>query len=122
MRAEVDLRAPLSFASNAYILVSLSMMARWHSTKRFKVERILRQSGKFHYSEPQFFHLNKCDRDLYTSVEPLCGPLTLDETHLFCEFEYMSPFKSARCSVNQGICPLVSFAINRTIWNGICCV
>ena len=107
MRAVVDLRIPLSFTSNAYILVSLPMIARWNSTKRFNAERILRQSGKFHYSEPQIFHLNKYERDLYISVEPLCGPLKLDETRLFCEFEYMSSCKSARWLVNQAIGPLV---------------
>ena len=42
--------------STANILVSLPMMARWHSSAKFDAERILRQSGEFDYSEPQFFH------------------------------------------------------------------
>ena len=61
MRVDVDLLTPFDMLwnrFNAYILVSLPQMARWHSSKRFNAERILRQSGKFDYSSPQFFHVH----------------------------------------------------------------
>ena len=60
MRVDVDLLTPFDVLwnpRNGYILVSLPLMARWHSSKRFNAERILRQSGKFDYSTPQFFHV-----------------------------------------------------------------
>ena len=48
---DVELRKPLRYQYAARTLVSLPMMARWHSC-----EQMLRESGKFDYSEPQFFH------------------------------------------------------------------
>ena len=59
MRIDLDILTPFDILwspRNSYILVSLPLMARWHSSKRFNAERILRQSGKFDYSTPQFFH------------------------------------------------------------------
>ena len=51
------LREPL-FERTARTLVSLPMIARWHllETNRLNPEKILRESGKFDYSEPQSFH------------------------------------------------------------------
>ena len=62
MRVDVELQTQFDVLckpdySTAYILVSLPMMARWHSTGAFNAEHILKQSGQFHYSEPQFYHL-----------------------------------------------------------------
>lgn len=39
------------------ILVSVPMIARWNSSADFDAEQILRDSGKFDYSEPQLYHL-----------------------------------------------------------------
>ena len=51
MRFDVELRAPLKllWIERAYILVSLPLVARWHSSDRFDAERIIRQSGQFDY-------------------------------------------------------------------------
>ena len=60
-RVDADLETPFDVLwnrRNAYILVSLPMMARWHSNKSFNAERILWQCGKFEYSAPQFFHVH----------------------------------------------------------------
>ena len=57
MQVEVEFCDPSDLLNKqrAWILVSLPMIARWHTSERFNTERILRQSGKFDYSEPQFF-------------------------------------------------------------------
>ena len=47
---------------NAYILVSIPMMARWHTSSRFNAEHIFLQSGKFHFSDSQFYHSAGCYR------------------------------------------------------------
>lgn len=41
------------------ILVSLPMIARWHSSEHFNAEQNLRDSGNFDYTEPQFFDCSK---------------------------------------------------------------
>lgn len=53
MWVDVELCDPFKhlLRERAYILVSLPMIARWHTSERFDAERILRQSGKFDYSE-----------------------------------------------------------------------
>ena len=61
MRVDADVQTPFDVLwspFNAYILVSLPLMARWHCSKRFNAERILLQSGQFDYSSPQFFHVH----------------------------------------------------------------
>lgn len=57
MRVDGELRAPLQFGRKAYILVSLVLMARWHSSAHFPALQMLLDSGKFDFREPQFFHL-----------------------------------------------------------------
>lgn len=47
IRVDVELREPLISVRNAYILVSLVMMARWHSSAEFPAVQILQDSGKF---------------------------------------------------------------------------
>ena len=39
------------------ILVSLLMLAQWHSSKNFNLIKILHDSGKFDFSEPRFYHI-----------------------------------------------------------------
>ena len=100
MRVDAELLTPfdeLWNALNAYILVSLPLMARWHSSKRFSAERILRQSGKFDYSAPQFFHIHnkylyydKLCWTVYYFKDPLKqrGPINfVTQLVLRCEFE-----------------------------------
>ena len=68
IRIDADLLTPFDIMwnpHNAYILVSLPLMARWHSVKGFNAERILRQSGKFDYSAPQFFHAYNKNTDTF---------------------------------------------------------
>ena len=79
MRVDVELCAPFECISKAraYILVSLPMIARWHTSERFNAERILRQSGKFDYSEPQFFAL----QFQFGIRNDLPGPLNVLEKH-----------------------------------------
>ena len=58
VRVDVELHAPLRFGPTAYILVSLVKMAQWHSCdEHFPALHMLRNSGHFDLSEPQFFHL-----------------------------------------------------------------
>ena len=67
---------------NAFILVSIQMMVRWHTSCRFNAEHILLQSGKFHFSKPQFYHSAGC-----YLVGRLSGPLYVGYSSLECEFE-----------------------------------
>lgn len=89
MREEVELCSPFELIGKerAYILVSLPMIARWHSSKRFNAERILRQSGKFDYSEPQVFDVQIPNGKSYD----LPGPLNLLDknwcSYTMCEYE-----------------------------------
>lgn len=87
---------------NVYILVSLPMLARWHTSKRFNAERILKQSGIFHYSEPQFFHLKFLKAQW---ADDLPGPLANIETCLYCQFE--SSCESLTLSVDSTTAPRV---------------
>ena len=81
MRVDVELRAPFELLWNerAYILVSLPMVARWHTFDRFNAERILRQSGQFDYSEAQVLDMSimsrRCD---------VRGPLNLCSCWCVC--------------------------------------
>ena len=103
MRVDVDLLTPFDVLwnpRNGYILVSLPLMARCHSSKRFNAERILRQSGKFDYSTPQFFHVyNKYTYydthywDVWRDEDALkqIGPLhSVTQLVLRCEYENQS--------------------------------
>ena len=98
MRVDVDLLTHFDVLwnpRNTHILVSLPLMARWHSRKRFNAERILRQSGNFDYSTPQFFHV--CDVWRERDALKEFGPLhSVTQLVLRCEFEnqlapYMVP-------------------------------
>ena len=94
MRVDVELQTPFDVLcrlnymynySTAYILVSLPLMARWHSSDSFNAEHIFRQSGQFNYSEPQFYHKQRRQ-----SINLYNGPLrysTYTATALRCEFE-----------------------------------
>lgn len=73
------------FEPESYVLVSLPMLARWHTTRRFDAERILRQSGKFDYSEPQFFHLKSVTFHPYLDIRES------ENLVLYYEFESHSP-------------------------------
>ena len=54
---DVELREPiLTVAISDRVLVSLPVLARWHSSDRFPAEQLLRDSGKFDLSEPQLYH------------------------------------------------------------------
>ena len=89
MRVEVELCSPFELfgKDRAYILVSLPMIARWHTFERFNAERILRQSGRFDYSEPQFFDVQISSR----IRNGLPGPLNVPEKnwsfYTMCEYE-----------------------------------
>ena len=62
---DVELHEPLHqplhdtcrFGHNHYILLSLLKMAQLHNSDEFPAEQMLRDSGKFDFSAPQFFHL-----------------------------------------------------------------
>ena len=88
MQIDVEICTPFGQLpkASAYILVSLPLMARWHSSDEFEAERILCQSGRFDYSEPQLFHM------IIKGAFNLCeGPLTVIEGLMFrCEFEHSS--------------------------------
>ena len=96
MRVDVELCFPSAFFENvrAYILVSLPMIARWHTSERFNAERILRQSGKFDYSEPQFFDMQ------FSNIirNGLPGPLNMPDEYLsfytMCEYEIRNESRS----------------------------
>lgn len=53
---DVELREPL-LVNTGRILVSLRQLARWHSSEQFPAEQMLRDSDKFDFSEPHFFHM-----------------------------------------------------------------
>ena len=89
MRVDDELQTPFDVLCNpnystAYILVSLPLMARWHSSVSFNAEHILRQSGQFHYSNAQFYH-TQCEPSILRSILP--GPLHSTTTWLRCEYE-----------------------------------
>ena len=54
-QVDVELREPLLEDSD-HILVSLRQLARWHISENLPAE-MLRESGKFDFSEPHFFHM-----------------------------------------------------------------
>ena len=89
MRVDVELCAPLDLfrKARAYILVSLPMIARWHTSERFNAERILRQSGKFDYSEPQFFDAQFPNRHRHYMPGPLNVLETYWRNYTLCEYE-----------------------------------
>ena len=105
MRVDVELQTPFDVLwkpdySSAYILVSLPLMARWHSSVSFNAEHILRQSGQFHYSEPQFYHAHRGPSFKFP------GPLLCSaHTWLLCEFE--SDSEALTISINSGKPPLL---------------
>ena len=106
MRVDVELCAPFKciWKARAYILVSLPMIARWHTSERFDAERILRQSGKFDYSDPQFSDVQY----RFGMRNDLPGPLNVLEKDWFnsttmCEYECRNEsFRSVSidCSTN----------------------
>ena len=106
MRVDVELQTPFDVLCKpnyptAYILVSLPLMARWHSSVSFNAEHILRQSGQFDYSAPQFYHTH-CEKDY------LVGPLRCStDTCLRCEFE--SDSETLTVSIDSGTPPLVLY-------------
>ena len=55
-QVDVELREPLLEDSD-HILMSLRQLALWHSSGNFPAEQMLRESGKFDFSEPHFFHM-----------------------------------------------------------------
>ena len=89
MQIDVDIRTPFETLthSSSHILVSLPLMARWHSSDEFDTEQMPQQSGLFDYSAPQFFHK-------ITNRHPdIIGPLSCYGLQLHCELE--RPKKSA---------------------------
>ena len=106
-RVDVELQIPFDVLcklnySTAYILVSLPLMARWHSSDSFNAEHIFRQSGQFDYSEPQFYHKQRC-----LSIN-LAGPLRYSTaTSLRCEFE--SDSEALTVSIDKGTPPLMLY-------------
>ena len=76
VRVDVELSSSCDLFLNAraYILVSLPLIARWHTSERFNAERMLRESGKFDYSEPQFFNV-MCPYVVIGHRKDLLGPL-----------------------------------------------
>lgn len=57
---EINESIPLKAADR--ILVSLPLLARWHSSSQFDAEQMLRDCWKFDFTEPQFFHNFTSDR------------------------------------------------------------
>lgn len=55
---DVELLNPLGEYTGGPILVSLPMLAQWYSTEQFPAEQMMRDSGKFDFTEPQLFHLH----------------------------------------------------------------
>lgn len=88
---DVELRESLSGTER--ILVSLPLLARWYSScGAFNAEEMLRESGKFDYSEPQFFHtfVKAVRSDDEDSGDIVVCEHKLDanyELKLCCEFE-----------------------------------
>ena len=76
---DVELREPIpTVAISDRVLVSLPVLARWHSSDRFPAEQLLRDSGKFDLSEPQLYHkpgryshwlMELSDRTGYTQLD-----------------------------------------------------
>ena len=96
MRVDVELCAPfkLLLKKRAYILVSFPMIARWHTSERFNAERILRQSGKFDYSEPQFFDVHWKEYFPNRKKSDLRGPLFDWCDSTLCEYECRNESRS----------------------------
>ena len=66
---DVELREPIpTVVIFNRVLVSLPVLARWHSSDRFPAEQLLRDSDKFDLSEPQLYH--KPGHYLYWLEEP----------------------------------------------------
>lgn len=53
---DVEICNSLGQWHHKYILVSLPIVARWHSDNNFPAEQLLRQSRKFDFTEPQVYH------------------------------------------------------------------
>ena len=115
MRVDVELQTPFDTMCKgemAYILVSLPMVARWHSSDSFNAENILRQSGIFDYSQPQFYHTPHCD----WFEGP--GPLRCPKTNCFrCEYE--SACEGLACFRGQESPPLVLYPMSSLPCNQI---
>ena len=117
MRFDVELQTPFNvlckpnyYYSIAYILVSLPLMARWHSSDSFNAEHIFRQSGQFDYSEPQFYHkrYGQPIPIIPVSCPKLAGPLGYSNTSgLRCEFESKS--EALTVSIDSGTPPLMLY-------------
>ena len=77
-------------------------MARWHSSAEFDAEQMLRQSGLFDYSAPQFFHMRSWrNNQLLTQCHSLVGLLNcFYYNELRCEFE--NSFKASASSALLG--------------------
>ena len=96
--------------NSAYILVSLPLIARWHSSEEFDAEQMLRQSERFDYSEPQFFHMRIAMslNSLITSK----GPLNTFKGVVFrCEFEHSSDASVAASALLEHHLPLLSHVV-----------
>lgn len=95
---EVQTRFKKLMNPKAYILVSLPMMAHWYSTADFDAEAMLRSSGKFDLTAPQFFHVQMYSSSSYRQSK--FGPLTIFDK------ESTSPEKYLECQVG---CTLTVF-------------
>lgn len=56
-RQDIDIMNPVYSMDDGYVLISLPILARWHSNAMFEAESILRESQKFDYTEAQLFHI-----------------------------------------------------------------
>ena len=54
---DVELLFPLTDDTTERVLVSLPMLAQWHSTSGFNAQKMLRDCGKFDFSELQLAHI-----------------------------------------------------------------
>ena len=101
MHIDVELcsQSDIYGVEHGYILVSLPMIARWHTSESFDAEGLLRQSGKFDYSEPQFFDVQYSTK----LSNALPGPLNVFSicTINFTICEYESKNNSQRVSLDS---------------------
>ena len=89
---DINICGPIhSTGLSAKILVSLPILARWHSSKDFPVEHELCISGKFDLNEPQLYHLPDPD-----TIEPSANPesfinLSSQLSLILLQFEIVKP-------------------------------
>lgn len=84
---------PLQLDDAKRILASLPILARWNNTDVFPILQMLRDSGKFDFNEPQFYHYIDSNCNIVFSN----GPIINDEFWIHMHIEMDAPSVNWSC-------------------------